>query len=184
VLAPPENSPTVTKSVVPARSSDHPDGGDVDPTVHCDGTTDTFNGININDNVNFYAPLALGPGTPNVVYFGTDRLYRSTDQGTTMHVVSQAPIIPFSKNSPQGFVVSAIGISPRSTITSVRLALRPETFSPRRTDPPNWSTSPGRYPRNISLASYSVPLTQTLRTSRSTDMAYLRDTRSGKLPIW
>jgi hypothetical protein len=112
VLAPPENSPTVTKSVVPARSSDHPDGGDVDPTVHCDGTTDTFNGININDNVNFYAPLALGPGIPNVVYFGTDRLYRSTDQGTTMHVVGRAPIIPFSKNSLQGFVVSAIGISP------------------------------------------------------------------------
>ena len=33
----------------------------IDPTVHCDGTTDTFNGISITDNVNFYAPMALGP---------------------------------------------------------------------------------------------------------------------------
>jgi hypothetical protein len=87
-------------------------GGPVDSTVHCDGTTDTFNGININDNVNFYAPIALGPGTPNTVYFGTDRLYRSADRGTHMTVVSQAPILPFAAGVPQGFVVSAIGISP------------------------------------------------------------------------
>jgi hypothetical protein len=87
-------------------------GGNIDPTVHCDGTTDTFNGIGINDNVNFYAPIALGPGTPNVVYFGTDRLYRSTDQGTHMSVVSGAPIIPLAAGAPQGFTVSAIGISP------------------------------------------------------------------------
>jgi len=87
-------------------------GGKVDPTVHCDGTTDSFNGININDNVNFYAPIALGPGTPNTVYFGSDRLYRSTDRGTHMTVVSQAPILPVSTGAPQGFTVSAIGISP------------------------------------------------------------------------
>jgi hypothetical protein len=86
--------------------------GPVDPTVHCDGTTDTFNGVNINDNVNFYAPIALGPGTPNAVYFGTDRLYRSTDQGTHMIVVSEAPIIPLTSGAPQGFTVSAIGVSP------------------------------------------------------------------------
>jgi hypothetical protein len=36
----------------------------IDPTVHCDGFKDTFNGINIKDNVNFYAPMALqGPRT-------------------------------------------------------------------------------------------------------------------------
>jgi photosystem II stability/assembly factor-like uncharacterized protein len=89
-------------------------GGKVDPTVHCDGTTDTFNGININDNVNFYAPMALGTGTPNTVYFGTDRLYRSTDRGTHMSVVSEAPILPLAAGAAQGFVVSAIGISPLS----------------------------------------------------------------------
>jgi hypothetical protein len=87
-------------------------GGTVDPTVHCDGTTDSFNGISITDNVNFYAPIALGPGTPNTVYFGSDRLYRSTDRGTHMTVVSQAPIIPLASGARQGFTLSAIGISP------------------------------------------------------------------------
>ena len=57
--------------------------GNVDPTVHCDGTTDTFNGIALTDNVQFYAPQALGPGTPNTWYFGTDKLYRSIDRADT-----------------------------------------------------------------------------------------------------
>jgi len=42
--------------------------------------------------VSFYAPLVLGPGTPNTVYFGTDRLYRSANGGDTMQLVSQGPI--------------------------------------------------------------------------------------------
>jgi photosystem II stability/assembly factor-like uncharacterized protein len=76
-------------------------GGTVDPTIHCDGTTDTFNGILFSDPVNFYAPVALGPGNPNTVYFGTNKLYRSTDKGDSMTIVSQS----FLSN------VSAIGIS-------------------------------------------------------------------------
>jgi photosystem II stability/assembly factor-like uncharacterized protein len=76
-------------------------GGSVDPTVHCDGTTDTFNGILFTDPVNFYAPMALGPGNPNTIYFGTNKLYRSTDKGDTMTIVSQS--------FPS--IVSAIGIS-------------------------------------------------------------------------
>jgi uncharacterized repeat protein (TIGR01451 family) len=66
--------------------------GTVDPTVHCDGATDTFNGISLSDSVNFYAPVELGPGNPNTVYFGSDRLYRSADRGDTAAVVSQGPI--------------------------------------------------------------------------------------------
>jgi hypothetical protein len=62
----------------------------VDTTIHCDGTTDSLNGISLGDPVNFYAPMALGPGNPNTVYFGTNKLYRSTDKGDTMTVVSQA----------------------------------------------------------------------------------------------
>jgi hypothetical protein len=81
--------------------------GDVDPTVHCDGSTDRFNGIQITDSVNFYAPIALGPGTPNTVYFGTDTLYWSNDQGNTMFPVSASPIEP-------GVPISAIGVSPTS----------------------------------------------------------------------
>src|SRR5437763_3926339 len=75
----------------------------VDPTVHCDDTTDTFNGISLSDPVNFYAPMALGPGNPNKVYFGTNKLYRSTNKGDTMTVVSQI-FVP-------GIPVSDIGIS-------------------------------------------------------------------------
>jgi hypothetical protein len=71
------------------------------------GCGGTANGINCSDTVLFYAPLSLGPGNPNTVYFGTDRLYRSTDRGTTMTVVSQAPLLA---NSP----ISAIGISPQT----------------------------------------------------------------------
>jgi photosystem II stability/assembly factor-like uncharacterized protein len=83
--------------------------GNVDPTVHCDGTTDRFNGIKITDNVNFYAPMALGPGTPNTLYFGTDTLYRSDDRGNTMFPVSAAPIeLVGTTRVP----ISAIGISP------------------------------------------------------------------------
>lgn len=62
------------------------------------------NGINSTDKVLFYAPLVLGPGNPNTVYFGTDRLYRSTNKGVTMNIVSQAPIV-------YNFPISAIGVS-------------------------------------------------------------------------
>jgi hypothetical protein len=65
----------------------------VDLSLSCDGTAKkNTNGINITDATNYYAPLALGPGTPNTLYFGTDRLYRSTNRGDTMTIVSQAPL--------------------------------------------------------------------------------------------
>src|SRR3954449_6928132 len=77
-----------------------------DPTLSCDGTAFTLqNGILVADTVLFYAPMALGPGTPNTLYFGTDRLYRSTNKGDTMSVVSQSPITA-------GTPITAIGISP------------------------------------------------------------------------
>ena len=79
--------------------------GDI-PGTACDGTPFLLNnGISRNDNVLFYAPMALGPGTPNTVYFGTDRLYRSTDRGDHMSIVSPAPIT--------GSPISTIGISPQ-----------------------------------------------------------------------
>ncbi len=80
-----------------------------DPTPSCDGTAFTAsNGINVADTVLFYAPMALGPGgagNPNTLYFGTNKLYRSTNRGDTMSIVSQNPLIA-------GVAVSAIGISP------------------------------------------------------------------------
>ncbi|MEZ5425474.1 MAG: VCBS repeat-containing protein [Pyrinomonadaceae bacterium] len=72
----------------------------------CSGTA--ANGINCNDTaILFYAPLEQGPGSPNTVYYGSDRLYRSDDTGLTHTVVSQAPI-----NS--GVPLSSIGISPQN----------------------------------------------------------------------
>jgi hypothetical protein len=81
-------------------------GGFADATHGCNGDAEAAsNGIGLSNSVLFYAPMALGPGTPNTVYFGTDRLYRSTDKGDTMTVVSQAPLV---SSTP----ISAIGISP------------------------------------------------------------------------
>ncbi len=79
------------------------------------------NGINCTDNVLFYAPMALGPGNPNAVYFGTDRLYRSDDRGVTHAVVSDAPIIPTGTRSGVlvGVQITSIGISPQDN--SVRI---------------------------------------------------------------
>jgi hypothetical protein len=71
--------------------------------LNCDGLPyAATNGLSCNDSVLFYAPMALGPGIPNPVYFGTNRLYRSADKGDTMVPVSQQ----------LGFFVEAIAIAP------------------------------------------------------------------------
>lgn len=64
------------------------------------------NGIGCADFVLFYAPLAQGPGNPNTTYYGSDRLYRSTNKGVSHTVVSQAPI---TASTP----ISSIAISPQ-----------------------------------------------------------------------
>lgn len=77
-----------------------------DASPSCDGTAFAApNGLGSDTAVLFYAPMALGPGTPNTLYFGSDRLYRSTNKGDLMTVVSQAPIVTST-------AISAIGISP------------------------------------------------------------------------
>jgi hypothetical protein len=71
------------------------------------GCGGTANGLSCTDTaVAFYAPMALGPGTPNTLYFATDRLYRSSNSGTTMTVVAPQFV--------SGVFVSAIGISPQN----------------------------------------------------------------------
>ena len=76
------------------------------------GCGGTANGLSCNDSaVEFYAPIALGPGNPNTLYFGTDRLYRSTNSGSTMTVVSQ--------QFAAGVSVSAIGVSPQADAVRV-----------------------------------------------------------------
>lgn len=73
----------------------------------------TGNGITCTDSVLFYAPLETGPGSPNTVYYGTDRLYRSDNKGLVNVVMSQAPIeLNTAVTPPAGIPISAIGISP------------------------------------------------------------------------
>ncbi|MCI0399538.1 MAG: hypothetical protein L0322_32035 [Chloroflexi bacterium] len=74
------------------------------------------NGFDCTDLVNFYAPMALGPGNPNTAYFGSNVLYRSANGGVTMSVVSQDP---FDAAAGANGRVSAIGISPQND--SVRI---------------------------------------------------------------
>ncbi|HZY41262.1 MAG TPA: hypothetical protein VFF59_04590, partial [Anaerolineae bacterium] len=82
--------------------------GFTDASVGCEGVARAaLNGLSSSDSaVLFYAPIALGPGTPNTVYFGSDRLYRSANRGDTMTAVSQQ----FAFGVP----VTTIGISPQN----------------------------------------------------------------------
>jgi len=83
----------------------------------CNGITPN-NGMNCLENVLFYAPLEQGPGNPNTLYFGTDRLWRSTNRGDTMVLASQAPLIqngtvcvgtcPPNPTFPVGVVITTV----------------------------------------------------------------------------
>jgi hypothetical protein len=73
------------------------------PVFGCGGTS---NGITCTDAVMFYAPMALGPGSPNILYYGSDRLYRSINKGVNMSLSSQAPLT-------SGVPISSIAISPQ-----------------------------------------------------------------------
>lgn len=92
-------------------------GGALDPTVYCDGSTDTFNGILITDAVQFYAPQVLGPGNPNTWFFGTDTLYKSTDQADTAADIVSGLCTGVGCTGAHGFetgvTVTAIGIGPQ-----------------------------------------------------------------------
>lgn len=86
------------------RSTTSDTGGDPNWTSFrgCSGGTSN-NGINCADAVLFYAPMVHGPGNPSTLYFGTTRLYRSSDTGTTMSDVSGS--LPAR--------ISAISVSPQ-----------------------------------------------------------------------
>ncbi len=63
------------------------DGGDTWQRRGCFGCQEVQGNINPTDRVGFYAPMALHSGftgpSGNVIYFGTHRLYRSSNQGQT-----------------------------------------------------------------------------------------------------
>jgi photosystem II stability/assembly factor-like uncharacterized protein len=68
---------------------------------------DASQGINRSDPVLFYAPFILDPNNQNTLYFGTSRLYRSTDQGRAW--------LSFTNSLTRGLsgaAISAIAVSP------------------------------------------------------------------------
>jgi hypothetical protein len=71
----------------------------------CSGAVST-NGMGCAPSaVLFYAPIALGPGSPDqTIYMGTDTLWRSPDRGTTMTAASQQLVA--------GQAIVTIAISP------------------------------------------------------------------------
>lgn len=75
------------------------------------GCGGTANGINCADATLFYAPMVAGPNatgsTGNTLYFGSSRLYRSINQGTTMTDVSG--VLPGTNTR-----ISSIAIAPQS----------------------------------------------------------------------
>lgn len=112
------------------------------PVSGCDNLPSLINnGIQLTDNVLFYAPMALGPGNPNTLYFGTDRLYRSTDRGDSMTIVSQSPLLPTGSRTPLGGGTAQTTGTPISTI-----AISPQDDNYRIVGMQNgqvWATSTG-----------------------------------------
>ncbi len=78
------------------------------------GTRGCVNGVTTQNNIScseaplFYAPVELGPGNPNTIYYGTNLLHRSADGGVTNPAVSQ------SFGGGTTGKISAIGISPQN----------------------------------------------------------------------
>lgn len=77
----------------------------------------TANGIQSCDEDVFGSPPMAqgpgGPGNPNTFYFATNRLYRSTNRGTNLVLVSQAPLDASGKG------ISAIGVSPQNDLVRI-----------------------------------------------------------------
>src|SRR2546426_63248 len=73
------------------------------------------NGIDPNgtDNVDFIAPIATDPSTAGRVYFGTDHVYQSSDNGTNFTAISGALAATFNtSNGPVHFALTALAVSP------------------------------------------------------------------------
>jgi hypothetical protein len=170
-------------------------------TPGCDGEpSQLFNGIPISDNVNFYAPMVLGPGNPNTWYFGTDKLYRSADRADTTQAASQQLDPSNNTNGVPGIPVSALAVSPQDdnyrlaglnngkiyasnngAPTMVQIAGPGATNGPTNT--PRAATSRVERP-SVSAVSCSTRITRTWPTSPTpaTALPPRRSATSGRSP--
>ncbi len=69
------------------------------------------NGIDPNDRALFYAPFAADPSTAGVLYYGTYRLYRTTDRGESWTAISG------DLTASQYGKISAIAVAPSASGT-------------------------------------------------------------------
>jgi hypothetical protein len=139
--------------------------GNWNPLFGCGGGTP--NGITCPASaVLFYAPMALGPGSPNTVYYGSDRLYRSADRGATMPPVSQVLIT--------GQAITTIAIAPgddnvRIVGTRNGHVFATTTGSATLTD----ITSPGMPPPNPNDANQRRPVARAKIDPTNPNVAYV-----------
>src|SRR5205807_9898590 len=64
-------------------------------------------GINTSDPVQFVPPIAMDAGNPQILYFGTTKLYRSTNGAASWSAISQ----DLSSSSSGSTAISAIAAS-------------------------------------------------------------------------
>jgi hypothetical protein len=132
--------------------------------------------------VEAYAPMALGPGNPNTAYFGSDRLWRSSDRGNTMTVVSQALTVAISAIgiSPQNDNVRVVGLengqvhrttTGDSTLNNVTGAIPAKYIGKVKVDPNNQNTA------YVTLAGYFG--NSTAHIYRTTNLSNDRPTWTG-----
>lgn len=129
------------------------------------GCGGTANGISCADSTLFYAPMVVGPGTPNTLYFGTNKLYRSADTGTTMTPVSQtltspASAIAISKQNDNVRLVGLAGggvfatTTGSTTLTNVTGSIPTRYVGRIAIDPTNANTA------YVALTTFGLPAGQ------------------------
>jgi FG-GAP-like repeat len=163
------NSPGQQVGFVRANNRSEIDPGALGwPTAHgCFGGSQTAaQHISCTDTTLFYAPMAQGPGNPNTLYFGAQKLYRSTDRGDNMPAVSQlfATAVSAIGISQQNDNVRLVGLAngglfgtSTGATTMVNLDAGntvPNTFITRAIIDPNDTTAP--YTAYVTLNAYGL----------------------------
>ncbi|HEX9961807.1 MAG TPA: carboxypeptidase-like regulatory domain-containing protein, partial [Pyrinomonadaceae bacterium] len=136
----------------------------------CNSPPTVRNGITCTAVINFYAPLERGPGAPNTIYYGSDRLYRSADTGATHTTESQTFTSPLSAIgiSPQNDLVRIIGLNNGSIFGTTTGANPLIDLDPANEVPAAYVTRAVINPTNqntayVTLARFNAP--QVYRTS-------------------
>ncbi|MDQ3799695.1 MAG: carboxypeptidase-like regulatory domain-containing protein [Acidobacteriota bacterium] len=130
----------------------------------CNSPPTVRNNITCTAVINFYAPLERGPGTPNTIYYGADRLYRSADTGATHTTESQTFTSPLSAIgiSPQNDLVRIIGLNDGSIFGTSTGANPLVDLDPSNQVPAAFVTRTVIHPNNteiayVTLARFNAP---------------------------